>query len=70
MLQRGAIDPAAGATTMAMGKKLKDKIAALAEEDPRLLEALVEYRDKYQTYVSERKKRCGSFLACGEREDE
>ena len=70
MLQRGAIDPAAGASAMAMSKRLKDKIAALAEEDPRLLEALVEYRDKYQAYESERKKNCRALIACGNSDED
>ena len=55
------------ATVMEKQKVLRDKIAQLASEDPRLLKALVDYRDKYQVYLSERSRRCvGGPLVCGD----
>lgn len=46
---------------------LRDRIAVLATEDPRLMQALIDYRDKYQIYLSERRRRCvGGILLCGD----
>jgi hypothetical protein len=61
-LRRGYIDPAADATAMAMSKELRDRIAALAEEDPKLLQALVNYRDKFVGYRQERVRRCSESV--------
>ena len=45
------------AVVMEKDKVLRDKIAELASEDPRLLKALIDYRDKYQIFLSERRRR-------------
>lgn len=64
---RGAVDPGVPALMTAEGKRLRERIARLAEEDPRLLQALIEFRDKYQLYKSERGRRCvGGPLLCGD----
>ena len=63
---RGYNDPGMAAEELFIKKKMRERIAKLAEEDPRLLKALIEYRDKYQLYEHERTRRCtGGPLFCG-----
>ena len=66
-LRRGNIDPGADALILDKRRELRNRIAKLAEQDPRLMQALVAYRDKYREYKSERKQRCaGNVLICGD----
>ena len=70
-LRRGHIDPAADATVMSKNKRLRERIATLSEEHPQLLEAMMNYHDKYRTYRSERAARCAwGLLACGSGEQD
>jgi hypothetical protein len=63
---RGYTDPGMAAEELFIKKKMREQIAKLAEEDPRLLKALIEYRDKYQIYKNERVRRCvGGPVLCG-----
>lgn len=59
---RGHNDPAALAAFNMYDKNMRDRIAELADENPRLLEALIEYRDKYKLYSSEGKRRCPKMI--------
>ena len=68
---RGRVRAPVDATVMEKDRILRDRIAQLASEDPRLLEALIQYRDKYQIYESERSRRCvGGPLLCGDGDSE
>lgn len=60
---RGEIDPGVMALDIAEEKVMKERIAKIAEENPQLLEALVEYHEKYTTYDSEKRRRC---IGCGD----
>lgn len=61
-MQRGNIDAGAWASTGLFDQEMRDKIAEIAKENPDFLDALIEYRDRYQSYQSEKKRRCGKML--------
>lgn len=69
-LFRGYVDPGMMAEELFVDKEMRNRIAGLAEEDPGLLKVLIEYRDKYQAYQSERKKRCTALIGCGDSDED
>jgi hypothetical protein len=69
-LLRGHADPGAWAATNMYDKGMKDKIAEVAKANPRLLERLIEYRDKFQLFKTESERQCDSLLlVCKPAED-